>query len=351
MHSSPPLDSQAINADEKEDRKQAINPERLHYHQTPITHVPQIISLYESHRASYADATVSSAARMQSAKALAMALLSHYYPTSEGCTTKPCPLGPVAQHGMSFILAAEDESDIWNFKPSTENAKKGKRRSHLTKKQRDIITAAEYNYGLSYLSNLHWHRIEPENMAAFVVERASDTAPAAKSPLLYLAILMHESNSPPSFSTANALHRSDILTDLLCRHAHVQKGHGILFHGPLLEVYDFIRGAEWVHSARRTVNTQDSEPRMVLADGRPGWGKLVLDMRVAELEKLDAVLGQVVARDGVLGGVGVGVDAGIGHGLTAPMADAVASNDNDDDNDNDDNADATDADAEGEEDL
>lgn len=326
----------------------------------PITHVPQIVSLFESHRVCYADTTVSPATRMQCAKALAFALLTHYYPASEGSTTEPCPLGPVAQHGMNFIVATEDESDKWNFAPSTANAKKGKRRGNLTKKQKDNIAAAEYNYGISYLANLQWHRIEAENMAAFVVHRETGpithNATAEKLPHTYLAIMIDESESEYRlrFSTENTLHRSDVLTDLFCRHTRIQEGRGILFHGPHVEIYDFSRGVEWVHYEEADEAVQDTEPRMALADGLPGLGKLVLDVRVTGLEELDGVFRQVVAREVVLGGVGevgkestVGVDAAVG--LATDKTDGARFDDGDDDNGAD--ANATDADAEGEDEF
>lgn len=342
-----PLDDQPIKAAEENKLKEFNDFGILNNQQSPIAKGSRIVPLYESYRDCYADSTVGSETRMKHAKALAFALLTHYYPMSEGFTAEPCSLGLVAQHGMNFIMAAEDESDKWNFTPSTANAKKGKRRSSLTKTQRKNIAAAEYNYGLSYLTNLRWHRTETENMAAFVVLReagpVAHNAMAGKVPYTYLAIMIDECDSPPRLSSENVLHRSDILADLLCHQARIQKGHGILFHGPLLEVYYFSRGPEWVHNESNDKIAQDIEPRVVLTEGLSGSGNSILDMRVAGLDELDNMLRQVAAREVIRVEDDIEVGAGAGAGARTVMTKTEDSTIDD--------GNATDADAEGEDEF
>jgi hypothetical protein len=48
---------------------------------------------------------------MRYAKALSFALFIHF-PVSQGYTISPTSPGPIAKTGLSFILAADDASDI-----------------------------------------------------------------------------------------------------------------------------------------------------------------------------------------------------------------------------------------------
>jgi hypothetical protein len=54
---------------------------------------------------------------MRYAKALSFALLTHYFPVSQGYTISPTSPGPIAKTGLSFILAADDASDTWKDLP------------------------------------------------------------------------------------------------------------------------------------------------------------------------------------------------------------------------------------------
>ncbi|KAI8943568.1 hypothetical protein NX059_001565 [Plenodomus lindquistii] len=267
-----------------------------HHEEAGITDTSHLTNLYDEYRSNYNDANASNAACLQQAKTFALALLTHYYPASEGFIVAPCSPGPVAKHGMSFILNDSDKPDIRPFKPP-HRARRGQR---LNAKQKDENAAAKAHH--QDQQQPKWHGIAANEIAAFVVQRqVSNTDVESISPIhlqnhTYLVIMIDEFDSVAQFSNQNILQRCDILTDLLCSQGRIQNGYGILLHGPLIEIYDFDRGIEFsalIHADEE----QDIEPKMEVAADSAGPGKMVLDTRVAGLEELDGVLKWAIARE------------------------------------------------------
>ncbi|KAI0579687.1 hypothetical protein PtrSN002B_001871 [Pyrenophora tritici-repentis] len=239
--------------------------------QTHINNIPHLQALYDTYLDNYRPQSPTSVfTRMQYAKALVFALLTHYYPTSQGYTVTPTSLGPVAANGMSFILAAPDNSDIYTkappYKPKAPKKSKSK-----PKKKKSAPTQAELQAerrvereakahkvlcDIIWLSNLNYDIFPHERMAAFVVCRktAATNLGTAESgstvrfewtPYTYSAIMIPEWDTLPTYSSTNSLHRGDVLLDAMCRGGNVKDGIGILLYGPLLEFYNFDAGAEW----------------------------------------------------------------------------------------------------------
>lgn len=285
--------------------------------QAHITNVPQIQSLYEAYHIHYTNPTATNATRMMYAKALAFALLKHYYPASQDYMVKPSSLGPTAQYGMSFILEAEDGSDIWRDLPAQRPVEKSKRKNGLVPKQRNAAQiaaeVARYNHGLRYILGIWWDWIGPEDIAGFVVLRKIKTISPKTNVIqyeyrahTYLAIMMDSFEELPRFSKENTTHRSDVLADALCRQARLQEGYGILLYGPRLEFYNYNAGARWVHyesdddetdeNTASEEEAQDIEPilKSLLS---PEGEEMAVDMRSSNLQKVNVAFQRVAAMN------------------------------------------------------
>ncbi|KAI4946572.1 hypothetical protein J4E91_007261 [Alternaria rosae] len=279
--------------------------------QTSINNIPGIQALYVAYLYRYEPlSTTTNATRMQYAKALAFALLTHYYPPSHDYTVMPISPGPVAKNGMNFILAADDKSDIW--KEFHKNKGRAFRRKVPTKKELERAEkedqdakGAEYAHGITQIFNLQWDFIAPEDIAAFVVMRktiATNTETGAvtheQHPYTCLAIMIDNFDEVPHLSTSNMMHRSDILTDALCRGGKIQNGHGMLLYGPRLEFYAFDRGNEWVYlddEEESEQATQDVEPKMEVL--LSGGQSLEMDLRTTGLDMVDVAFRDVAVRE------------------------------------------------------
>jgi hypothetical protein len=183
---------------------------------------------------------------MEHAKALALALLQHYYPESQGYMVRPSSLGPIAKHGMNSLLKGNDGSDPdFNLLPPKKDSKKGKKKKP-TKKQEQAESARQFNHWWPLTVAMNWHVIEPEDIAGFEVLKSTAIAGAENEyvPYTYLAIMIDDLETFSSFAATNDVHRGDILTDVLCRTQKIQSGYGILLFGTRLEFYDFSNGAE-----------------------------------------------------------------------------------------------------------
>ena len=108
---------------------------------------------------------------------------------------------------MNFIVAADDESDIWHDIPTKSgitmaNYKKMKKRAPTLSQQQKAEKAEkvrEYNHGMAWMMKLQWSCIPPEGMAMFVVQRkrqVPDKATGALGeewcPYTYIAIIIDE---------------------------------------------------------------------------------------------------------------------------------------------------------------
>ncbi|KAF1844719.1 uncharacterized protein K460DRAFT_354606 [Cucurbitaria berberidis CBS 394.84] len=278
--------------------------------QARITDLPKIQSLYDAYHTAYTDSAITNATRMRHAKALAFVLLKHYYP-SQDYVIEPSALGPVAKRQMNFIKVADDGSDVWQDLPAKKPAKKGKKKGSLTKKQKEaaeiVAKTDEYNHGLRYVSNLQWVRIEPEDIAGFVVlrkvkntDKETGIGKDEYRPHTYLAIMIDNFDELPRFSTANTTHRSDVLADALCMGSKIRDGYGILLYGARIEFYRYEPGTDWTYyesdddTASRTLadgtfddDVQDIEPAMLPVSDEDGTEVLAMDMRTTSLPAVD----------------------------------------------------------------
>jgi hypothetical protein len=220
----------------------------------PPSHLQHVQHLYGSYAASYDDNALPNATRMEHANALAFALLQYYYPEAQGYMIQPSSLGPIAKHGINFLLKAEDGSDPdFNALPPKKDAKKDAKKNKKkkpTKKQLENQESAEYarqfDHWYPRTVGMTWHDIEPEDITGFEVLKRTAVAGAKSEfrPYTYFAIMIDDLEMFSSFATTNDVHRGDILTDVLCRTGQIQSGYGILLFGTRLEFYSFDNGAE-----------------------------------------------------------------------------------------------------------
>ncbi|CAG5153789.1 uncharacterized protein ALTATR162_LOCUS3331 [Alternaria atra] len=258
--------------------------------------------------------TATNATRMQYAEAFAFALLTHYYPASQGYTVVPTSPGLIAKNGINFILAANDKSDIWKDlrKKKANSTNKANRRRAPTKKELEraekeeqVAKVAEYNHEFAYMANLQWDYISPQDIAVFVVtceteirNEKTGVVICEQHPHTYFAIMIDNFDEVPRFSTENTVHRSDILTDALCRGGKVQNGYGMLLYGPRLEFYAFDRGDEWYYSVSDEENgqePQDIEPKMEVLQS--GSQDMQFDLRTMGLDTVGAAFRDVAVRE------------------------------------------------------
>jgi hypothetical protein len=286
------------------------------FRETCINDMPGLQALYAAYLGHYSPySTATNGMRMQYAKALAFALLTHYYPASQGYTVAPTSPGPIAKNGMNFILASDDKSDIWKDlrKKKAISTNKANRRRASTKRELEraeqaerVAKVAEYNHQFAYMANLQWDYVAPQDIAAFVVMRGTEVRDEKtgmvtfeQHPHTYLAIMIDNFVEVPRFSSENTVHRSDILTDALCRGGKVQHGHGILLYGPRLEFYAFDRQDEWVfHDSDEEESGQEPqnvEPKMeaLQSDGRD----LAFDLRTVGLDIVGAGFRDIALRE------------------------------------------------------
>jgi hypothetical protein len=262
------------------------------------SHLPHLCNVYA---AGYDADTSLNSTRMEHAKALALALLQHYYPESRGYMVQPSSLGPVAKHGMTFLLKADDgtDPDFTPLSPKKDPPKKGKKKPTKAQlvSQEKAEYARQFNYWYPLTTAMTWHFVEPENIAGFEVLKKSTSPGAGEDvyqPYTYLAIMIDDLQTFPSFAATNDVHRGDILTDVLCRSGKIRFGHGILLFGTHLEFYDFDNGKE------TTIDSSDSEedvegavnidePRVSLAE--------VVDLRTMDLQMVDRAFREMAEKN------------------------------------------------------
>lgn len=115
--------------------------------QANIAEVPHLQALYAKYSDSCTDFGSTNPARMEMAKALAFALLTVYFPTSQDCVVAPSSPGPMAKNGMSFILKGDNGTD-----PTYKT---------------QVKKAGPVSWKL--VNSTKWHWVEPENITSFVV--------------------------------------------------------------------------------------------------------------------------------------------------------------------------------------
>jgi hypothetical protein len=248
--------------------------------------------------------------RMDHAKALAFALLTHYYPAAQGFIVQSCSLGPVAKHGMSFMLKAADGSDPdYTPLPLPKDPKKGKKK--LSKAQRKAKEDAKYlkqfwhGYN-NFTGKTDWHMaIQAEDVAGFVVMTQCKTSADGIGlvegnyrPLTYLAIMIDDLTTLDQIADTNDVHRGDVLADVLCRDAQIQTGYGILVYGTRIEFFDFDNGKEVVVNRindETNDNIKAEEPLVTMCEVEDE-GDLAMDMRTTDWEVVDRAFRHIAAQ-------------------------------------------------------
>ncbi|KAJ4369793.1 hypothetical protein N0V83_005557 [Neocucurbitaria cava] len=261
--------------------------------------LPQFQALYDAYHNSYTDSTITNANRMEHAKALALALLTHYYPASEDFIVEPSSLGPVAKHGMNFLHVADEAPAIQKNLLAKKLAKKGKKKAIPKSRKKEPAKVHED----------HWDWIKPEDIAGFVVARKAKIVDKETGvvtykhrPHTYLAIMIDTFDELPRFSKENITHRADALTDALCRIAKIQHGYGILIYGPRIEFYEYDAGKPWIYYESDDDDgedeVQDIEPVMRLMSTEARIDEdLAMDMRTASLWMVEDAFELVAALE------------------------------------------------------
>lgn len=183
-------------------------------------------ALYNTYRTSFAFPISPHSAHMQHASDLAAALLQRHYPVSQQYRVEMCALGPLAKYGVNFMLKDEDDPDSDIDLPRPPRSEKQKT-AHKKKK-------AAYT----------WHTINAENMAAFVVKKGTaEVVENVQSNIwrvhTHLVIVLDDLTTFLRWSRDNLNHRGDVLSDMSGVTGGMQKGHGMLFFGPRLELYSY----------------------------------------------------------------------------------------------------------------
>jgi hypothetical protein len=174
-------------------------------------------NLRTTYVASYDDENVPNSTRMRRAKSLALALLQHYYPKSDGYFIRPSNLGPVAKYGLNFMIKGKDGHDP-PFK-GLPYLKKGKSKlSPANQAERE--KKRQYKHNSAFFLTVEWHFIEPGDITGFEILKKTtvldgDIKKEEYLPYTYLAIMIDNLQNFP-FADINDIHRGDILTDVLC---------------------------------------------------------------------------------------------------------------------------------------
>ncbi|KZM24642.1 uncharacterized protein EKO05_0008715 [Ascochyta rabiei] len=219
-------------------------------------------TLYDAYHASYAHPISETSAHMQHAKALAHALLQRHYPESQDYLVEPAALGPFSDYGINFRLKKSDEPDS---DPDTPPLKKPKRPTKAT------------TIHCSY--EAPWHSIGLHNMAAFVVkQRVKGVGTSEYRTHTGLVVMLDDLATFYRWSRDNEIVRGDVLSDLLGVIGRVDQGHGMLFFGPRLELYQYDA-------------SDDKTP--VKPHQHPNWR---MDMRTTSLAAVDKVLSSFAAQ-------------------------------------------------------
>lgn len=293
-------------------------PEYATYQALTIHQPPDLQTAYNAYVASHNNDATSSSIRMSLASSLALALLSHYYPSSEGYIIQATSHTPMTKHGLYFMLKTADGASPEYHPlapllplPAWKDPKKGKNKakppSEKTLAQREKRRAAEeckrqFGSWWSYTCGVQWHFVEPEEIAGFEVLKQHNGVEGMELRLhTYLAIVLAPPDLISRLASTNDIHRADVLADALSRSHDVQVGHGMLLFGPWLKLYDFDNGRE-----TQVAGTEEDEyyegmvscedPMVSLCRAPNGQG-LAIDLREVGMGVVDEVCGMVVGRD------------------------------------------------------
>ncbi|KAF1926734.1 uncharacterized protein M421DRAFT_205658 [Didymella exigua CBS 183.55] len=223
-------------------------------------------TLYNTYHTSYTCPITAQSAHMQHARDLAFALLQRHYPASQQYRVEASALGPLTKYGLNFELKTDGEPDSDTDMPRT------KRPKYANKKEKAVH------------SEPAWHSILPENIAAFAVKKGTVEVNEGVETLVWraytnLVILLDDMSTFPRWSRENLNHRGDALADLPGIIGGMQRGHGILFFGPRLEMYSY--------------DANDAY-KPVKPYANPDWR---MDMRTTSLAEVDIVLRSFIRQE------------------------------------------------------
>lgn len=227
--------------------------------------LPHMQEAYDAYIATCDDGTTPRFVRMQATKTFAIELLQYYYPASEGFVLQESILGPMAKHGMNFMLKDErgisphycalEPAPSWTYKDPKKGKKNktkpptGAKLAAVLKQHADRETCRQSDHHMDFIIQVKWHQIEPEDIACLeVLIKHTTTIDGAK--MTYhlthtcLAIILAPPNLLPQLAETNNVQRGDILTEVFCRSQQIRHGHGMFLFGNWLELYDFDKGAE-----------------------------------------------------------------------------------------------------------
>lgn len=275
-----------------------------HIVETPLTLEPPALQvplhlqdLSVRYVASYDDKFTSDADRMRSAQDLSHALLEYYYPKSAGYTVQPSCLGPLAKHGLNFMLKAAGFAAL----PPKKDPKKGETKKPSKKQLEEQIrkeAPRQFDHFWPLTTSVTWHMIEAEDIAGFEVLKKIPTVDrSAKDeyrPYTYLAIMIDDLQAFPQFAGTNDVHRGDVLADVVCRSRHILEGQGILLFGTRLEFYEFYNGASFDSDAADAGRNVE-EPSVTLGEAANHMD-MAVDLRLTVLQAADGMFKEVTAR-------------------------------------------------------
>ncbi|KAJ4378870.1 hypothetical protein N0V86_005744 [Didymella sp. IMI 355093] len=222
-------------------------------------------ALYDTYHTSYAFPVSTHSSHMRHASDLVIALLQRHYPASQQYRAETTALGPIADYGINFVLKENGEPD------SDTDLPRAKKQKTAHKKERPVYTDPA------------WHKIEAENMTAFVVRKGTMEDVEGVQTLVWrahthLVIVLDDLSTFPRWSRDNVNYRGDVLSDLSGVIGRIQRGHGMLLFGPRLELY--------------TYDANDAY-KPVKHWTNPNWR---MDMRTTSLAEVDEVLRNFVKQ-------------------------------------------------------
>ncbi|PSN60208.1 hypothetical protein BS50DRAFT_211476 [Corynespora cassiicola Philippines] len=217
--------------------------------QAHITTVPHLTSLYETYAAGYADPTTPPEEHLRRAETLARALLSHYYPASQGFTIAQHAYEVSAPYGMAWELRTpRPKNDPFNYIPAIHSIP-----PHLV---------SGYCVFKNYLMTDGTWLPFPHTYVAIAIDTLKnyhDWVPVSKE---------------------GCAHRGDVLAYSLGVTAEIAKGYGFLIVGPRVEAYKY--------------DANDGRmPIRQWAKSHEG-GKWAVDMRYGGVGELDRLVKDVL---------------------------------------------------------
>ncbi|KAL5420242.1 hypothetical protein PMIN06_000234 [Paraphaeosphaeria minitans] len=266
--------------------------------------------------------------RLEKAKALAVALLEHYYPMEQGYRIEPADF-PLLQFG-GWRTWIYPEDCYTTTKRKADNMKAG-----LKKNSRPI-----YETWTGNILADKFHRISPEHITGYVVlsEMQYEDGSTDWAQHTYLAIMMDDLDTfehwvPEKLMGPDkafvSMPRADILSDAMGRQAGVSSGYAILMLGPRFEFYNYTakpawEEKPWEHYLRPDPDDAEPDPDPAAGDETScfthlGGGDVdskawVVDIRSKRpadtLAALDKLFKSVVGRD---------VEYRDGYALPGPM--------------------------------